>query len=380
MKLGLGLSLSSMQRRRDTPFTPAALFAASEPGVWLDPDDPATLFSDTAGTTQAQIGDPVALVLDKSKGLELGAELVDLSSWNLPSGAAIVDNKLVWDGVSIGAQSFDNISGGGAYLFTFTIESVTNTTVTPLLHNGNAVGAGRSSAGTYTELLIGSAGTSRISLRSAGDGIAVISGISVKRLPGNHATQPTLSSRPILRESNGLRYLEFDGVDDSLVTPTITPGTDKVQVFAGVRKFSLDQQTILELSPSRNSNNGSFDLRATDTEYNGLARGDASAAGGQIARVDSDASPSTNVLTCLHDIAGNLSVLRNSGVSGSPATGDKGAGNFLAYPVFIGSRSGSTLFFEGRIYSLTVRFGPNLDDPTIERTEHYIAKRTGVSL
>ena len=46
------------QRRRT--FTPAVLFAASEPGVWLDPSDPAALFSDTAGTTQAGIVDPVA--------------------------------------------------------------------------------------------------------------------------------------------------------------------------------------------------------------------------------------------------------------------------------------------------------------------------------
>ena len=41
-------------------FTPAALFANGEPGVWLDPSDPATVFSDTAGTTQAGIVDPVA--------------------------------------------------------------------------------------------------------------------------------------------------------------------------------------------------------------------------------------------------------------------------------------------------------------------------------
>ena len=32
--------------------------------------------------------------------------------------------------------------------------------------------------------------------------------------------------------------LLFDGIDDFLVTPTITPNTDKVQVFAGVRKQS----------------------------------------------------------------------------------------------------------------------------------------------
>lgn len=35
---------------------------------------------------------------------------------------------------------------------------------------------------------------------------------------GNHATQPTASARPILREdANGSRYLEYDGVDDCFI-------------------------------------------------------------------------------------------------------------------------------------------------------------------
>ena len=64
MNLGLSLSLSATRRAR--PFSPAVLFAASESGVWLDPSDPATVFSDTAGTTQAGVGDPVADRKDKS--------------------------------------------------------------------------------------------------------------------------------------------------------------------------------------------------------------------------------------------------------------------------------------------------------------------------
>jgi hypothetical protein len=35
---------------------------------------------------------------------------------------------------------------------------------------------------------------------------------------GHHATQATSDSRPILRQSGGVYYLEFDGVDDSLET------------------------------------------------------------------------------------------------------------------------------------------------------------------
>jgi hypothetical protein len=46
-------------------FSPALLFRANEQGVWFDPD-PTTTFTDTAGTTPADVGDPVALMLDKS--------------------------------------------------------------------------------------------------------------------------------------------------------------------------------------------------------------------------------------------------------------------------------------------------------------------------
>ena len=64
MQIGINLSLTGMQRRR--PFSPAALFAASETGVWLDPSDPPTVFSDTAGTTPADWGDSVARINDQS--------------------------------------------------------------------------------------------------------------------------------------------------------------------------------------------------------------------------------------------------------------------------------------------------------------------------
>ena len=68
MKLGLGLSLTGMQRRRDTlAFTPDALFANGEQGVWLDPSDLTTLYQDSAGTTPVTAdGDPVGRIEDKS--------------------------------------------------------------------------------------------------------------------------------------------------------------------------------------------------------------------------------------------------------------------------------------------------------------------------
>lgn len=48
-------------------WTPAALFASGEQGVWYDPSDFSTLFQDSAGTTPVDaVGQPVGRILDKS--------------------------------------------------------------------------------------------------------------------------------------------------------------------------------------------------------------------------------------------------------------------------------------------------------------------------
>ena len=64
--------------------------------------------------------------------------------------------------------------------------------------------------------------------------------------------------------SVGKLALVFDGVDDFLVTNSINfTSTDKMTVFAGVRKLSdIGNGTIAELSAAADSNNGSFFIRA----------------------------------------------------------------------------------------------------------------------
>ena len=53
------------------------LYANNEQGVWYDPSDMTTMFQDSAGTTPVTaVEQPVGLLLDKSKGLVLGPELV----------------------------------------------------------------------------------------------------------------------------------------------------------------------------------------------------------------------------------------------------------------------------------------------------------------
>ena len=79
-------------------------------------------------------------------------------------------------------------------------------------------------------------------------------------------------------------------------------------------------------------------------------------------------APNTNILTGLGDISGDRATLRINGVQAAQNTADQGTANYLAYPLYIGCRGGTSLPFNGRLYSLIVRFGSNLPAATIEKT------------
>jgi hypothetical protein len=198
---------------------------------------------------------------------------------------------------------------------------------------------------------------------------------------GNHLTANSDATRGLYQvDQAGLPYILFDGSINGYVTPTITPGIDKVQVFAGVRKLSdASVGMIAESSVDAGSNNGAFRfLVPGNPGYEYRQRGTINAAGA--AATPGYASPITNVVTGLGDISGDRTTIRVNGTQVAQSTSDQGTGNFLAYPLYIGRRGGTSLPFNGRIYSLIVRFGPNLDAQRIRQVEHYVAEKTGVSL
>lgn len=174
--------------------------------------------------------------------------------------------------------------------------------------------------------------------------------------------------------------LLYDGLDDFYVTPTITPGTDKVQVFAGVRKLSdAAAGVLLEFSSDWNGNNGTFLLAAPSASgtgnYSSGARGTIPVNANQIAGMSASA-PDTSVISSTHDIAADLSTIRRNGVAGVSATGDKGTGNFLAYPLYMGRRGGTAFPYNGYEFGLIVRFGANLSEQRIKNTENWLNERT----
>ena len=188
---------------------------------------------------------------------------------------------------------------------------------------------------------------------------------------GNHASQSVLGSRPTLKlDENGLPYLLFDGTDDSLQTSNIDfSSTDKVTVFAGVRKLSNTFGIITEFGPSSASNNNSFHL-GSDTIYGFFSRGTT-----RTDAIVSAASPRTDVLTGIGNVSGDNTILRLNGIQADIDAGDQGTGNYGTYPLYIGARGGTANRFNGRLYSLIVR-GAETPEDYIAATERWINNRT----
>jgi len=223
---------------------------------------------------------------------------------------------------------------------------------------------------------------------SAGTTSAVLDGPVGKILDksgrGNHATQATSTKRPILKQdANGKYYLLFDGVDDALATAGINfSATDKMSVFAGVRKLSDAAQACVA---AVGLNGGTAGVNAELGLL--LAPGAAAAstywwrAGGSLigsaANATGFASPNTAVLTAQSGISTDLQSIRINAATAVLGSGDLGTGNLgSGQIIYIGSRSGTSLPFNGHLYSLIVR-GAQSTDAQVAAAEMYVNSKTG---
>jgi hypothetical protein len=173
-------------------------------------------------------------------------------------------------------------------------------------------------------------------------------------------------------------YLSYDGSDDFLVSAaTINPGAvDKAQVIAGVRKLSdVARAYLIESSPS--GGNGNFAIQApTGAGINNYSF-DSQGTTFRSASASGFSAPITNVLTGLGDISAPSAILRVNGTQAAINAASQGTGNYLTYLHYIGRRAGVTSPFNGRIYQIITRFGPNLTSDVITQSEAFVAQRTG---
>lgn len=233
------------------------LFANGEQGFYQDPYDLGVMYQDSAGTTAVDAtGQPLGLVLDKRRGLELGPELLQDTSFNNPSywvltgtGVSVANGNLIFNAATTASSARREAVTvlGRVYAVRLKVESITG-----ILRVGVSQGTNHSltkdirTAGEYFIILRADGDLANFYIRCVGVAgtTAVVSEASLKEIQGNHAYQTTSAARPILQDTP--RRIDFDTVDDKLITnlPAQLTGCTVVRSVPGVGVQLLTNQTI----------------------------------------------------------------------------------------------------------------------------------------
>lgn len=155
-------------------------------------------------------------------------------------------------------------------------------------------------------------------------------------------------------------------------------GTDKMTVWAGVRKASdAARAVVVELSASYESFNGAFQMSApatiTTNSYGSLSGG---TGGGSGAYATGFTAPITSVVCSSTAISTDTNIIRVNAAQIATNSADQGSGNYGNYPLYIGRRNNATLPFNGNLYSLIVR-GAQSSGNDLSNTENWVNTKTG---
>lgn len=394
MKTVVDLSVCSAPFRRRVGavpvLDPAMVFATGIRGVWIDPSDAATLFTDLAGTTPATTpGDLVALALDKSHALARGAELMPSGfgsgTWSsFASGVSVAGGIVTFDAVPAGSNGLLlTAANGSPYQTTASVE--VTITISDFVSGGIRLwhGSGYSPVfsgnGTHRFLAVFPADLSlRCYTPSSGGVTSLKAGLSVRELPGAHATQPVLAARPVYSLTGGLPSLSFDGIDDRLI----------------VRRLDLSSGAALTGAAGLYKPDDGVAARVLDlggAEPTMALDAPATAGLPQIALTVNNGTPVsvTNVATAAPVAAAallrasvaapHLAALQVSGgadLASSASSSTVAAHWRNARELHLGQRTDGGLRFAGRIHGL-VLFDTALSEPDNTLLRHFMAQKTG---
>ena len=199
----------------------------------------------------------------------------------------------------------------------------------------------------------------------------------------NHAFAASSATRPILRKNatTGAYYLEFDGSDDFLQTNNINfTSTNKVSLFAGVRKLSdASRGIIVELGNGAAQPN-LFNLNAPSSEgLNNFGFWSIGSLAVGRANTNNHVAPYSASISAKGSILQDYAEITVNGVKTIAPTTDQGTGSYGNYPLYIGRRAGTNLPFNGHIYGL-IGIGKLTSDNETTVIEKELAKRVGVTL
>lgn len=217
------------------------------------------------------------------------------------------------------------------------------------------------------------------------DGVARMDDLSGN---GNHATQATKTKRPILRETGGLYYLDFDGVDDFLAHGTAADFGSNTADYTSVQSFQMTDDTTTQVVgrwavvDGTQEQNASFDLIvAYAAESLGFYRANGT-----------DFAPATSIADEFGTSSGNIVTLQKSGTNGLARKNGIERQNVTVastldsfeylqnYQYLIGTNGNfGAADFAGRFFNRLFILRA-LSQSEIELAEQYFASRAGVTL
>ena len=267
-------------------FSMYSLFRNNEQGVWYDPSDMSTLFQDAAGTIPVTaMEQPVGLMLDKRLGLVRGPERLTNGDFAAGSTGWVVsgedathivtftDGKVRYQSDTTSpvlvVQQNGALEVGKWYEVTTVVSAWAGGSIKTDSLGGAVLATG---VGTFTVRAFAPASTALTIARNSANVDITIDSISVRELPGNHASQATTASKPVLSARKNLLlgtdtltvtnwvrsaatvtanadgtfdHIDFAAGASSQVYHNVTPGVAtvtlsvKAKVASGSKKFRL---------------------------------------------------------------------------------------------------------------------------------------------
>lgn len=391
-----------------------ALFAGRVGGMW-DYGDTSTLFQDAA-TPVTAVTQPIGMVLDKSRGLALGAEAVPSINWNggyttngakqIPTGwiewdpthivsATVLPNSFKFTanqhsaGIELSAPATSVVGKFNKYVIRARKTAFISGNPLLQVYTGvwwEIVPISAVVGDWYTKTIYASAIYAVVINNASGAAEWEVEYLSVKELPGNHATQPTAGSRSLYQVVGGYGCAQFDGVNDYLSCGSVDfSATDKVTVVAAMTLASSGGSYGLVGHGNNSAGNFNVGFFTFGASWRASLFGSTGNARTRINAADFPAVPHTRVLTVEFDLAGAASTdeakVRLNGAtviiddfSGTPA----GGGNLANATLEIGRCQG-TFVFNGNIHRLVV-IGGGLSAAERRVVETYAAEGNGQTI
>jgi hypothetical protein len=227
--------------------TPAFYVGDTNPLSYTQSGIAPSYLESTGVTPASASAQTLGLLLDRSQGAALGAELLTDTDFDVGTGWNPTDVGITF---SAGACHFTAVSTG---------QNISQTITGPAIHAGGVVtftisnysagavrieipgvviylpsAGGATANGTYTYRVPDiTAGSQTFRMRCVGTTTLDIESVSFKPIAGNHLYQSTSADEPTLINSSNLWRLRGDGVSDNFLT-TLVPATSMTLMVACV--------------------------------------------------------------------------------------------------------------------------------------------------